>query len=209
MTGKAGASDRAVAETARIHAVSKLLNYFLRGLVVVVPISVTVWVCVNIFQAIDDLLGFRVPGAGFVLMIALVTLSGFLATTIAARSIGRAFDRQLARLPFVNLLYSSTKDMLNAFVGEKRRFDKPVLVSLSDEGSVKVFGFLTAESLTALGVVDAVTVYVPTSYSVAGHVIVVPASRVTRIDADAPEVMAYIVSGGVTAVKSPGAAGSP
>jgi uncharacterized membrane protein len=164
---------------------------------------------VNIFQAIDDLLGFRVPGAGFVLMIALVTLSGFLATTIAARSIGRAFDRQLARLPFVNLLYSSTKDMLNAFVGEKRRFDKPVLVSLSDEGSVKVFGFLTAESLTALGVVDAVTVYVPTSYSVAGHVIVVPASRVTRIDADAPEVMAYIVSGGVTAVKSPGAAGSP
>jgi uncharacterized membrane protein len=98
--------------------------------------------------------------------------------------------------------------MLNAFVGEKRRFDKPVLVSLTEDGSVKVFGFLTAESLTALGVADSATVYVPTSYSVAGHVIVVPSSRVTRLEADAPAVMAYIVSGGVTTVhKADGSAG--
>jgi uncharacterized membrane protein len=178
----------------------RLFNYFLRGLVVVVPIGVTIWVCYRIFHAIDDLLGFAYAGTGFVLMVLLVTLVGFLATTIVARTIGDAFDGLLARLPFVNLLYSSMKDMLNAFVGEKRRFDKPVLVSLTEDGSVKVFGFLTAESLAGLGVAGAVTVYVPTSYSVAGHVIVVPASRVTRVDADAPEVMAYIVSGGVTAV---------
>jgi uncharacterized membrane protein len=79
-----------------------------------------------------------------------------------------------------------------------------VLVSLTDDGSVKVFGFLTAESLGALGVADSATVYIPTSYSVAGHVIVVPASRVQRIDADAPAVMAYIVSGGVTTVHKGG-----
>lgn len=180
---------------------TRLLNYFLRGLVVVVPIGVTIWVCVKIFHAIDDLLGFTVAGIGFVLMIVLVTLVGFLASTIVARSIGGAFDKLLARLPFVNLLYSSMKDMLNAFVGEKRRFDKPVLVSLTEDGSVRVFGFLTAESMTSLGVADSVTVYLPTSYSVAGHVVVVPARRVVRIDADAPEVMAYIVSGGVTAVR--------
>jgi uncharacterized membrane protein len=180
--------------------VRRLLNYFLRGLVVVVPAGVTIWVCYKIFRAIDDLLGFAVAGTGFVIMIVLVTLVGFLATTIVARTIGDAFDGLLGRLPFVNLLYSSTKDMLNAFVGEKRRFDKPVLVSLSEDGAVKVFGFLTAESVATLGVTDMVTVYVPTSYSVAGHVIVVPASRVTRLDADAPAVMAYIVSGGVTAV---------
>lgn len=179
---------------------SNLLKYFLRGLVVVVPLGVTVWVCVNIFRAIDDLFGFAAAGTGFVLILALITLVGFLATTILARSIGSAFEGLLARLPFVNLLYSSTKDMLNAFVGEKRRFDKPVLVSLSADGSVKVFGFLTAESLATLGIEGSATVYVPTSYSIAGHVIVVPKSRVTRVDADAPEVMAYIVSGGVTAV---------
>ena len=181
----------------------QLFNYFLRGLVVVVPIGVTIWVCYKIFHAIDDLLGFAYAGVGFAILIVLVTAIGFLASTIIARTVGDAFDGLLARLPFVNLLYSSTKDMLNAFVGEKRRFDKPVLVSLAQDGSVKVFGFLTAESLAALGVEDAVTVYVPTSYSVAGHVIVVPASRVTRVDADAPEVMAYIVSGGVTGVRKP------
>src|SRR5690242_9821001 len=115
-------------------------------------------------------------------MIVLVTVLGFLASTIVARQIGEAFDGVLGRLPFVHLLYSSTKDMLNAFVGEKRRFDKPVLVSLSEDGAVKVFGFLTAESLNSLGVAGAATVYVPTSYSVAGHVIVVPSSRITRID---------------------------
>jgi uncharacterized membrane protein len=180
--------------------VRRFFNYFLRGLVVVVPIGVTVWVCYKFFNAIDDLLGFPIAGTGFVIMIALITLVGFLASTIVARTIGNAFDGLLARLPFVNLLYSSTKDMLNAFVGEKRRFDKPVLVSLNPDSSVKVFGFLTAESLTSLGVMDMVTVYVPTSYSVAGHVIVVPASSITRLEADAAEVMAYIVSGGITGV---------
>jgi len=184
--------------------VRRLINYFLRGLVVVVPVGVTVWVCYKIFHAIDDLLGFRIAGSGFVIMLVLVTLIGFLASTIVARIIGGAFDQLLARLPFVNLLYSSTKDMLNAFVGEKRRFDKPVLVSLTEDGSVKVFGFLTAESLAALGVADSAAVYVPTSYSVAGHVIVVPASRVTRVDADPATVMAYIVSGGVTTVSKGG-----
>ena len=180
--------------------VRRLFNYFLRGLVVVVPIGVTIWVCYRIFHAIDDLLGFAVAGLGFAILIVIVTLVGFLASTIVAKQIGDAFDGMLARLPFVHLLYSSTKDMLNAFVGEKRRFDKPVLVSLTEDGSVKVFGFLTAESLATLGVADSATVYVPTSYSVAGHVIVVPTSRVARINADAPEVMAYIVSGGVTGV---------
>jgi uncharacterized membrane protein len=183
--------------------VKRLFNYFLRGLVVVVPIGVTIWVCYRIFQAIDDLLGLAVAGTGFVILMVLVTLVGFLASTIVARQLGQAFDGLLARLPFVHLLYSSTKDMLNAFVGEKRRFDKPVLVSLTEDGAVKVFGFLTAESLASLGVSGAATVYVPTSYSVAGHVIVVPSSRVQRIDADAPEVMAYIVSGGITGVHAP------
>ena len=69
----------------------RLINYFLRGLVVVVPIGVTVWVCLKIFHAIDDLLGFRIAGSGFVIMIALVTFVGFLASTIVARIIGDAF----------------------------------------------------------------------------------------------------------------------
>jgi uncharacterized membrane protein len=182
--------------------VTRLLNYFLRGLVVVTPLAVTIWVCVTIFETIDSWLGLPIRGAGFVITLVLITLTGFLASSILARTIGGEFDKLLARLPFVRLLYSSAKDMLNAFVGEKRRFDKPVLVTLSADGGVKAIAFLTSESMSALGVPGHVTVYMPQSYGFAGHMVVVPADRVQRIDADAAAVMAYIISGGVTQVES-------
>lgn len=180
---------------------SKLLNYFLRGLVVVVPLAVTVYVCVVIITTVDSWIRLPIPGVGFVLALVLITLVGFFASNLIARGLINALDGVLERLPFVRLLYSSVKDMLNAFVGEKRRFDKPALVSLSADGSLKVLAFLTSDSLASLGVSDHVSVYMPQSYGFAGHILVVPASRVQRIDADAAEVMAFILSGGVTQVE--------
>ena len=181
---------------------TRLLNYFLRGLVVVVPLALTVYVCVEIFSTIDSWLGLPIRGVGFLLTLVLITLVGMLASGIVTRSLLSAVDRVFDRLPFVRLLYSSAKDMLNAFVGEKRRFDKPVLVTLSADGSLKVLAFLTSDSLASLGVADHVTVYMPQSYGFAGHILVVPADRVRRIDADAAEVMAFIISGGVTQVEA-------
>ncbi len=180
---------------------SRLFNYFLRGLVVVVPLALTLYVCTVIFTTIDSWLGLRIRGVGFVLALVLITLVGFMASGLITRSLIGALDRTFERLPFVRLLYSSAKDMLNAFVGEKRRFDKPVLVSLSADGSVKILAFLTSDSLGTLGLVDQVTVYMPQSYGFAGHILVVPANRVERIDADAADVMAFIISGGVTQVE--------
>jgi uncharacterized membrane protein len=181
---------------------SRLLNYFLRGLVVVVPLALTVYVCVVIFTTIDSWLRLPIPGVGFLVTLVLITLMGALASSFVAQSLVSALDRTLERLPFVRLLYSSAKDMLNAFVGEKKRFDKPVLVSLSADGSLRVLAFLTSDSLSALGAADLVTVYMPQSYGFAGHILVVPAERVQRIDADAAEVMAFIISGGVTQVET-------
>ena len=180
---------------------SRLFNYFLRGLVVVVPLALTLYVCTVIFTTIDSWLGLRIRGVGFVLALVLITLVGFMASGLVTRSLIGALDRTFERLPFVRLLYSSAKDMLNAFVGEKRRFDKPVLVSLSADGSVKILAFLTSDSLGTLGLVDQVSVYMPQSYGFAGHILVVPANRVERIDADAADVMAFIISGGVTQVE--------
>jgi uncharacterized membrane protein len=181
---------------------SRLFAYFLRGLVVVVPLALTVYVCVVIFKTIDSWLGLPIRGVGFVLALVLITLVGFMASSIITRSLIGALDRMFDRLPFVRLLYSSAKDMLNAFVGEKRRFDKPVLVSLSADGTLKVLAFLTSDSLGTLGIANQVTVYMPQSYGFAGHILVVPASRVERINADAAEVMAFIISGGVTQVET-------
>lgn len=181
---------------------SRLLNYFLRGLVVVAPLALTVYVCVAIFTTIDSWLRLPIPGVGFVLMLVLITLVGVVASNLVARGVIGGVDRMLERLPFVRLLYSSAKDMLNAFVGEKRRFDKPVLVSLTADGAVKVLAFMTSDSLISLGIADHVSVYMPQSYGFAGHIIVVPADRVRRIDADAAQVMAFIISGGVTDVET-------
>ena len=185
---------------------SRLLNYFLRGLAFAVPIAVTVYVCVAIFEWVDGGLGAliqvwlhrTIPGAGFVLTLVLITALGFLASNLLTRGILAWFERQLERLPLVRLLYSSTRDLLDAFVGEKRRFDKPVLVSLTPSGIPRAFGFVTQESLDRLGLVDQVAVYVPMSYSMAGHLLVFPAAQVTPVESESADVMAFIISGGVT-----------
>jgi uncharacterized membrane protein len=182
--------------------VSRLLNYFLRGLVVVVPLALTIYVCAVIFTTIDSWLGLPIRGVGFLVTIALIVVVGALASSFVTRSLISALDNLLERLPFVRLLYSSAKDMLNAFVGEKRRFDKPVLVAVSSDRAVKVIAFLTSDSLASLGLADQVTVYMPQSYGFAGHILVVPADRVERLDADAAAVMAFIISGGVTQVEA-------
>jgi uncharacterized membrane protein len=184
--------------------VTRLLNYFLRGLVVVVPLALTIYVCALIFTTIDSWLGLPIRGVGFLITIVLIIVVGALASSFVTRSLIAALDNLLERLPFVRLLYSSAKDMLNAFVGEKKRFDKPVLVAVSSDRAVKVLAFLTSDSLASLGLADQVTVYMPQSYGFAGHILVVPADRVERIDADAAAVMAFIISGGVTQVESRG-----
>ena len=182
----------------------RLTYYFLQGLVFVAPLAITAYVCWLVFTRIDRWLGFAVPGVGFAATLALVTLVGFLASNLLARSVVAFVDRMLARLPFVRLLYSSTRDLVNAFVGEKRRFDKPVLVALTPDARVKAFGFVTQESLAALGLADHVAVYFPQSYNFAGDLVALPAAHVTPVPMDSSDMMAFIVSGGVTGLRTGG-----
>jgi uncharacterized membrane protein len=179
----------------------RLVSYFLRGLVFVAPLAVTVYVCVRIFAAIDGWLGLSIPGLGFVVTILVITLVGFLASTILASSAISAVDAVVNRLPFVRLLYSATKDLLNAFVGEHRRFDAPVLVPANQQTGAQALGFITQESLAGLGLDGYVTVYLPFSYSLSGRLLIYPASAVHRLDAVSADVLAFIVSGGVTEVR--------
>jgi uncharacterized membrane protein len=177
---------------------TKIFTYFLRGLVVVVPLAITIYVCYAVFTRIDGWLGFAIPGVGFVVTIALITLTGFLASNLITRGLLSAFDSLMERLPFVRLLYSSTKDLLNAFVGEKRRFDRPVLVRLSPESEARLVGFVTQSSLAQLGLDGYVAVYLPQAYAVHGNLAVCPAGLVEPLHAVSSEVLAFIVSGGVT-----------
>jgi uncharacterized membrane protein len=191
---------------------ARLLTYFFRGLVVLAPLVLTVWLTFEVFRSVDrwlgGLFGFTIPGAGVLLTIAFITLFGFLASNFLARTVLGAVERVLARLPFVRLLYSSTRDLLNAFVGERRRFDAPVLVALSPDSNLKALGFVTQESLERYGLEGHVAVYLPQSYNFAGNLVVVPASQVERIPAGGADVMAFIVSGGVTGASELGPPGA-
>jgi uncharacterized membrane protein len=178
----------------------RLLTFFLRGVVLTVPLVVTIAVCWMVLTRIDGWLGIPIPGAGFLVTITAITLIGFVGSTFIWRKAEQSMDDLLNRLPFVRLLYSSTKDLLNAFVGEKRRFDTPALVALSPDGAVRTLGFITQPSLAGLGLPGDVAVYFPQSYNFAGQLVIVPSSRVTRLDAVSSDVLAFVLSGGVTDV---------
>lgn len=162
------------------------------------PVVVTLYVFYLAFIKIDRLLRIPIPGVGFIVTLALITLIGFLASNIFTRSLLNFIDRFLNRLPLVKLLYASIKDLIGAFVGDKKSFDRPVLVRPVPGSNIQVAGFVTRESLDTWGLQDQVVVYLPQSYNFAGNLIIVPRSQIAPLAVDSAEVMAFIVSGGIT-----------
>ncbi|MDA1080408.1 MAG: DUF502 domain-containing protein [Gemmatimonadetes bacterium] len=175
----------------------RLLVYFIRGLLITVPAVVTAWLVWQIFVSLDRLLGISTPGVGFVLTLALITVVGFLGSNLVTRGLLAAVENTIEKLPLVRIVYNATKDLIGAFVGEKKRFDKPVIVTMSADGAVRALGFITQDSLAILESADTVVVYLPFSYSIAGWTCVVPSSRVQRLDTSSSDFMAFVVSGGV------------
>src|ERR1051325_7129070 len=175
-----------------------LIKNFLRGLVIVVPIAITVYVVVEAFVWVDRLLPLRTPGLGFALTLGIAV--GVLATNIVGRTLFRLTETVFRRAPIVRIVYAAVKDLLEAFVGDQKRFDKPVTVALTPDGAVRSFVFVTQEELDFLAMPGHVAVYLPFSYSMAGGLVVVPRERVARVDADAASMMTLVVSGGISRV---------
>jgi len=149
----------------------------------------------------DDSPGWLAALLGIALTLALLMAVGLFANNFLGRRVVEFMDAKLAKLPLIKLLYGSIKDLLGAFVGDKKSFDVPVLVGLSEDGAVKVVGFVTRKSVEFLGVEDHVAVYLPQSYNFAGNVLLVPSTRVQEISANSSDVMAFLVSGGVSGKK--------
>ena len=176
----------------------KISNYFFQGLIFLAPIGITAYIFYKAFLFIDGLLGLPYPGVGFLLTIIGVTLLGFLTSNFLTRSVFQLLDKLLTRMPLVRLLHTSLKDVLTAFVGERRRFDRPVVVEVLPGSGVKAFGFMTRESLENFQLQDHVAVYFPQSFNFAGNVLIYPRAQVTPIQTDSSRLMAFIVSGGIT-----------
>jgi uncharacterized membrane protein len=177
----------------------RLTRYFFEGLLVLVPLVATIYVIYIVFLKIDNIFRFRVPGMGFIVTILTITVVGFISSNFLTRRLVGLVDKIFTKLRFVKMIYTSVKDLIGAFVGDKKSFDKPVLVTLSPGTNIQAVGFITRNSLENIGHADKVAVYLPQSYNFAGNLLVVPNDQVTPLSADSGDVMAFIVSGGVTA----------
>ena len=181
----------------------KIINYFLQGLLYIVPISVTLYVVYWTFQKIDGILPFQFPGLGLIVIIALITFIGFAGSVIIASPINSFFQRLLRKAPLLKTIYSSMKDLMSTFVGKKKGFNQAVLIKLYENSTIERLGFITNKNLSSLGIKGGkILVYLPHSYAFSGQLFVVEKSYITPIDKPSSEIMKLIVSGGVTEIEN-------
>lgn len=186
-----------------------VINYFFQGLILIAPLSITLYVLIKTFFYVDDLLkdfltqwlGFYTLGLGILVMLGGLTIIGFLGSTIIFRPLLVVFDRLISRAPLVKIIYTSVKDLLSAFVGQKKKFSEPVLIRESKNSDMEKIGFITAHDLSNLGIPEGkVAVYLPYSYNVSGMLVIVPVENVKRLDANSTDVMKFVISAGVTQI---------
>ena len=178
----------------------KIIQYFLQGLLILGPVSITIYFIYEIFDKIDNILRpvINIPGIGFVIIIAFIILTGYLSSFFVMGRILSVMDKYLERTPGVKLFYSFLRDFFEAFAGNKKKFTKSVMANVDDTDVWRV-GFITQEDMSSFGMENYVAVYLPMAYSVAGNVYIVPKERVRPItNISATQSMKFAVSGGVT-----------
>jgi len=188
-----------------------LINYFIKGILVVVPIGVAIFLVFWIISTLDQLLNLSgaiwvdaktgepmyIPGLGILTVVVIILLSGIIVTNLITEPIKLWFSRWFNRVPLFNILYSSVKDLTEAFVGDEKKFHEPVIVEINNHG-LKQIGFVTRKDLSRLKLDGNVAVYFPFSYSFAGQLAIVKAENVQPLNMSASEAMKFIVSGGVS-----------
>lgn len=200
-------------------AAGKLFKYFLQGLIILAPITITLFAVISIFNWIDSILpNFihslfprlaldesgqpkRIPGLGFILVILIALTVGYVSSSFIVSKLVELFDNILEKTPGIKIIYTTIKDFFEAFAGNKRKFDKAVLVSI-EAVDVWRIGFITHEELNEFGLQDYISVYVPQSYAFAGHLYFVKKERVRVItDISSTDAMKFAISGGVTQIE--------
>lgn len=190
---------------------NKLIRYFLQGLLFISPLAITIYAIYVSFQFIDglliqyltDLIGFKIPGLGLIIILTFITLIGIIGSSILLKPILHSLDKIISQAPLVKIIYTSIKDFMSAFVGKDKKFTEPVLVKLSQDFDMERLGFITQHDLTGLGIeADKVAVYLPHSYTFSGNLVIVPVANIKALNANSTEVMKFIVTAGVTAIQA-------
>jgi uncharacterized membrane protein len=188
---------------------SALLNYFVKGLLIVLPLGAAFFLIFWTFSTVDNALNLSdqflynpsngkpmyIPGLGILSVIILILIAGIIVTYLITEPIKNWFNRWLSKLPLFKFIFSSVKDLTEALVGDEKKLSEPVMVE--DVNGFKRIGFLTQKNLTVFGSVDEVAIYFPWSYSFAGQVVIVHKDKVKPLNISAAQAMKFIISGGV------------
>ncbi len=178
-----------------------ILSFFFRGLLLLAPITIIVWAVWHSLQFLDGIIPIEIPGLGLLALLTIITVVGWLGTTVLYEPLAQFGEDLLQRIPFLKTLYDAVKDLVEAIVGSKRKFDRPVLVKLGGNTEVERLGFITQDDLSHLGLgPEKVAVYLPHAFNWSGNLYIVPAKNVTPVEARAADVMKFVVSGGVSQV---------
>lgn len=178
----------------------RVIQYFLQGLLILGPVSITVYFIYIVFDKIDSILRpvINIPGLGFVIIVGFILFVGYISSFFVMGRILSVLNRFLEKTPGIKLLYSFVRDFFEAFAGNKKKFTHNVLACVDDTDVWRV-GFITQEDMSIFGMENYVAVYLPMAYSVAGNVYIVPKERVRPITSiSAAQSMKFAVSGGVT-----------
>ncbi len=201
--------------------IRQLLKFFFQGLIVIVPAGISIYAVLWLFNAVDNILPNilhyffpdwhnegtadlkDIPGLGFLVVVVIVILIGSISSSFIVGKIIDFFDAVLERTPGIKFIYSSVKDFLEAFAGNKKKFDKPVLVNV-DGPDVWRIGFITQADALSFDLADHVVVYVPLAYAITGITYIVPKKNIKPLDnINSAEAMKFAVSGGVAEVDKP------
>ena len=188
----------------------KIISYFLNGFLILAPLTLTVYFIVASIAWLNDIFDIGIPGLGVALIVALVTLTGFLGSSFLVKPFIVLMEKALVKVPVVSIIYSSIKDLFSAFVGDNQKFNKPVLVRVRPGEEVYKLGFLTQESIDKLAIgpgpaeegllATKVVVYLPHSYNISGEVFIVERDHVFPVDMPSSVAMKFIVSGGISSL---------
>lgn len=185
-----------------------ILNYFFRGLLFVLPIFATFYILVVIANWADGTLNrlffswlpFDIPGLGIITAFLGIMLLGMAVSWAISKPVFAYFERLIGKTPLVKIIYNAFKDFTEAFVGQKKKFNRPVLISFADD--IDRIGFVTESDLQILGIHHRVAVYCPHSYNFSGNLFFVSPDRITELDIPAAEAMKFAVSAGVTQIEN-------
>lgn len=176
----------------------KILRYFFQGLLVVVPIALTIYAIFASIQWLDSLIEWPFPGMGLAIMLSAITLIGLFTSNVLSHRVIDFLEGLIIRIPLVGIIYSSSKDLIDAFVGDKKKFNQAVLITENESTGIQKLGFITQKDLSTMGLPGKVAVYLPHSYAFSGVLVIIPKEKVTPLDAPSADIMKFIVSGGVS-----------